>query len=326
MSQQKIKPVTEAEWSDVNKYNRDITEEFLQQAHLSDQTLTQYKSALRIFFNWVRLNSDNEPLHELRPRVALKYQNYLMKLGLSSSGVKFKRSAVSSICGYLELYYSDKHPLFRNIYSKQIPNPAKAAKHIKHPLTKEELNNLIEVLTTNEEWQELAYLLFSYASGARRAEVAQINKDVINKKKAFDKKNDKELDYYVISNIRGKGRGKTGKPISIIFDEVAKLAGIKWLEVRGEDDCEAMFVRKFRDGRVERLSPSAFNGWCTNKFSEIIGRRMHPHLIRSSRATIASQEDNVDIKHIQKLLNHNDPSTTNIYIVKEEDDSFEGLF
>jgi site-specific recombinase XerD len=325
MSQIKIKAVTEEEWNLVDEFNRNITDEFLRQSHLSDHTLTQYKSGLRIFFNWIRINQQNKPLHALKPRMALLYQSYLIDLGLSSSGVKFKRSAVSSICGYLELYYSDEYPLFRNIYSKQIPNPPKTAKNVKQPLTKDEFNNLIEVLTTNGQWQMLAYLRLSFTSGGRRSEIAQINKDIVNKKKAYDKKNDKELDYYVIPNIRGKGRGKAGKPISLIFDEVARIAVIKWLEVRGEDECEALFVRKTKDGKVEPLSPSAFNGWCTNTFSEIVGRRTYPHLMRSSRATIADQEG-VDIKFIQKLLNHNDPSTTNIYIVKEEDDTFEGLF
>lgn len=322
----KIKPVTEAEWQQVDSFNREITEEFLQQAHLSDQTLLQYKSALKIFFNWIRENAQNAPLHTLKPRVALRYQNYLMGLGLSSSAVKFKRSSVSSICGYIELYYSDEYPLFRNIYSKQIPNPPKETRNEKQPLNREELNHLLATLKERGEWQMIAYLMFSFASGARRSEIAQIRKDVVNKKKAYDKKNEKELDYYVIPNIRGKGRGKVGKPISLIFDEDTKAAALKWLEVRGIDDCDAMFVRKFKDGRVEELSAATFNDWCANTFTEIVGRRVHPHLIRSSRATIASQEDKVDIKHIQKLLNHNDSSTTEIYIIKEQDDSFEGLF
>lgn len=323
---QKIKSVTDEDWQQVNEFNRSLTEEFLQQAHLSDHTLTQYKSGLRIFFNWVRINQQNKPIYELKPRTALLYQNYLIGLGLSSSAVKFKRSSISSLCGYLELYYSDEYPLFRNIYSKQIPNPPKTAKHKKNPLTKAELENLVKALTDQEEWQMLAYLLFSFSTGARRSEILQIRKDVVNKKKAYDKKNDKELDYYVLTDIRGKGRGKEGKPISLIYDDIARDAALKWIEVRGEDDCEALFVRKYLDGRVEPLQVGTFNSWCTEKFSPIVGRRMHPHMIRSSRATIASEEDGVDIKFIQKLLNHNDPSTTNIYIVKEEDDTFEGLF
>lgn len=325
-SHQKIRPVTDEEWKKVDVYNRKLTKEWLEQAHLSPQTLKQYRSSIQIFFRWVMENCDNVPLHELRPRNALQYQNWLMGLGLSSSSVKFRRSSVSSICGYVELYYSDVYPLFRNIYSKQIPNPAKETVHKKHPLTREELDNLIATLKENEDWQELAYLMFSFASGGRRSEIIQITKDVVNNKRAYDRKNDKELDYYVIPHIRGKGKGKAGKPISLIFDEPAREAALKWLEIRKEDDEPAMFVRKFKDGTVAPLNASAFNEWCSVKFSNIIGRRFHPHLIRSSRATIASQEENVDIKHIQKLLNHNDSSTTEIYIVKEEDDSFEGLF
>jgi site-specific recombinase XerD len=167
---EKIPEVTDQEWVEVNEWNRKITEEFLEQGHLSPQTLKQYESALKIFFRWVKDNINNKPLYELRPKDALRYQNFLINRNLSSSGVKFKRSAVSSLCGYIELYYLDDFPTFRNIYNKKIPNPGKSFINEKNPLTNEEYILLIKALEKEERWQLLAYLKFSYASACRRAE------------------------------------------------------------------------------------------------------------------------------------------------------------
>jgi site-specific recombinase XerC len=102
---EKISEVTQEEWNKVNEYSREKVEEFLLQQHLSPQTLKQYESALKIFFRFILEKCNNVPIYELKPKHALQYQNYLMKRGLSSSAVKLKRSAVSSLCGYMEVYY-----------------------------------------------------------------------------------------------------------------------------------------------------------------------------------------------------------------------------
>ena len=322
----KLNEVSDAEWSDVNDFNKQITQEFLEQQHLSPQTLTQYQSAIKIFFRWIKLNCGNKPIHELKPRDALRYQNFLISLGLSSSAVKFKRSAVSSLCGYIELYYADEYPLFRNIYNKKIPNPAIAAVHKKEPLTEDEFDNLVEVLKEREEWQMVAYLMFTYITGCRRGESAQLLRETVTYNKVIDPKTKEYKNYYLTTEIRCKGRGLTGKIRRFPFDDSAMEALRKWDEVRGEDKCEFMFVKKDKFGNVSKLAPSAFNYWCQEIFSEIVGRRVHPHLLRSSRATNLALSENKSIDAIQSLLGHNSPDTTKIYIVKENEDEIDELF
>jgi len=316
---EKLPEVTDEEWSLVHKFNRDITEEFLQQQHLSDKTLMQYKSGLRQFFRFVHDQCMNKPIYELKARDALKYQNFLLARGLSSSAVKLKRSVVSSLCGYVELYYGEDYPLFRNIYNKQIPNPPKALRNEKKPLSEEELRHLIRTLEEREEWQMLAYIHFSYSSGARREEVRQLLKEVANYEKVKDK------SYYLTHNIRCKGRSKQGKIRKLVFDETAMQAIKKWLEVRGEDDCPYVFVKKTKDGKVNQVNPTTFNYWCSEIFSEIVGRRVHPHQLRSTRAThlVLSGKN---IESAQALLGHESSETTKIYIVKETDDELDDAF
>jgi integrase len=324
---ERLEEVTK-EWFDnnVQKFNKRITQEFLNQAHLSPQTLSQYRSALYHFFKFVFDECSNKSITDLKPRDALRYQNYLINRGLSSSAVKFKRSAVSSLCGYIELYYTDDYPIFRNIYSKKIPNPAAEKRHEKIPLTEEEFFGLVEVLTEKKEYQMVAYLLFTYETGCRRGESRLLLRDFINYKKALNKKTGEEKPYYFTHEIRCKGKGKIGKLRKFPVTEIAMEALKKWNEERGEDDCPFMFVRKTKEGKVSQLSASTFNYWCQEIFSEIVGRRVHPHLLRSSKATNLALYGNKSIDAIQALLGHNSPDTTKIYIIKDGEDELDELY
>jgi integrase len=322
---EKLKEVTEQEWNQVDDFNKQITSEFLEQGHLSPHTLSQYKSALRIFFRWVYDNCQNKSITDLKPKDALRYQNFLINRELSSSGIKLKRSAVSSLCGYIELYYADEYPLFRNIYNKKIPNPPKTLKNEKKPLTNEEFDLLLKTLEEKEEWQMLAYVMFSYSSGCRRAEGRQLLKKVVDYEYIKDKDGNYK-NYYLTHEIRCKGRGREGKRRKLQFSEDAMVAIKKWLEIRGEDDCEYVFVTKTKSGKVSQISASTFNYWCSEIFTKIVGRRVHPHQLRSTRATHLVAISGKDIKSAQKLLGHESSDTTELYVIKEGDDDIDDAF
>lgn len=315
----KLPEIDDREWQEMNSFNREITDEFLQQGHLSVKTLEQYKSGLRQFFKFVFDNCNNKPIYELKPRDALRYQNYLIGRGLSSSAIKFKRSAVSSLCGYIEIYFLDDYPTFRNIYNKNIPSPPKAMKHEKKPLSPEEFEMLVKELEDRKEWQMLAYVWFTYVTGCRREEARQLLKEVVEYKYIKDK------NYYQTHNIRAKGRGKEGKVRKFAFDDRAMQAIKKWLEVRGQDDCPFVFVSKSANG-VRQVADTTFNYWCTEIISKIIGRRVHPHLFRSTRATHIVTVEGKNIESAQALLGHESAETTKIYVVKESQDELDSLF
>src|SRR5690606_29748892 len=144
--------------------------------------------------------------------------------------------------------------------------------------------------------------------------------------KAKDKKTGEDKDYYLTNPVRVKSRGRDGKQRKLLFSEEAMQALKKWLEVRGDDDCEYIFVKKTKDGKVYPLRPQAFNYWCQEIFSEIVGRRVHPHQLRSTRATHLVVEDSKDIKTAQALLGHQSPDTTEIYVVRDMEDDVDDAF
>jgi site-specific recombinase XerD len=328
----KIEEITKDFWeNEVDEENKMLIEEFLQQQHLSAQTLKQYTSSLKIFAKWVHdfcLPKGKKKLYELKPRDALKYQNWLINKGLSPSGIKFKRSSVSSLCGFIEVYYADEYKDFRNIFTKAIPNVAKSNIKEKQPLTTKEIDTLVKELEKRGELQKVAYVLFTYITGCRREEARQLLKEV-STYDIFKDKQGNEKNYYITHSIRAKGKGKEGKVRKFKFDEKAMEAIKKWVEYRKQqvenDDCPYVFVSKTKDG-YKQVSANTFNLWC-DEFSEILGGRpVHPHLFRSSRATNAVIEEGKDIKSVQKLLGHNSSQTTEIYVVRDDADDDDDLF
>mgnify|MGYP002511802635 FL=1 len=331
----KLEQITPEQWDNVHEFNRTILEDFLTNStELSPRTRKAYESNLKIWFVWVKDNLGNKTQLEIKPLEYKKFQNWMVNRGCSSADVNNKRAAISSLNGYIEIYYHDEYPTFRNFINKSIKRPPKAFVNPKEPLTKEEFNHLIEVLTEREEWQKVAYLMFTLDTGCRRAESRQLLKSVVDARpiKKMRKVTDedgneveKEVLYYQTHSIRCKGAGSVGKVRKFIFGEDTMKALKKWMEHRGEDECEYMFVTRY-GGEVRQVSETLFNTWATSTFSKIIGRRAYPHQLRSSRASQLAVEDGVDIKVVQKLLGHESVTTTEIYVVRDDSDDLDELY
>lgn len=326
---------TTDEFLDCNEFNRNIYEEFLRNStELSPDTIKAYRSNLRIWMVWVKNNLNDKRQVDIKSRDYLFYQNWLVNLEHSSSDISNKRSAISTLNNYIVLYYSDEYPMFHNFINKGIKKPEKAFVHDKVPLTKDEYANLISELEKMEEWQKIAYLKFSYISGCRRSEVWQLKKDIVDAKlitKSRKVKNedgtneDKDANYYMTPPIRCKGKGKTGEVRKLKFDIDTMESFKKWIEVREEDDCPFLFVAKNKNA-CRHVAKGTFNDWCAGMFATIVGRRVHPHLTRESRATNIVVEDGKDIATAQKLLGHRSSTTTEIYVIRDDSDDADDLF
>lgn len=309
----------------VDPITKELVDDFLRQSQKSDQTLKQYKSGLYIFCKFVHDELKNKPVAELKIRDALRYQNKLVDLGLSDSAIKFKRSVVSAFYLHIEAFWSDEYPDVRNIFTKAVPNVGNEKKKEKIPLTSSEIKKLTQHLIETKKWQQLAYLTYTYQTGCRREESRQLKKEVVDYKKYVNPKGE-EKNYYLTHTIRAKGRGKAGKVRRFQFGEDAMVALQHWIEERGDDDCEYMFVSKDRETKeYKQIKADTFNAWCT-QWGKFLGKKVHPHLLRSSRATNSVVEDGKDIKAVQQLLGHNSSSTTEIYVVRNEEDAVDELF
>lgn len=328
--------ITDKEWLEVCEYNRDMVQEYLEnQADLSVKSKKAYVSALRIFFVWVKDKLNNKPFTEIKKKEFAKYLNWLTNRGLSDSAIKFKKSAISAFCNYVMMMYEDELPTFRN-FTIGIKVVQTGYVHEKIPLTPDEYVQLCEKLEEMEEWEKLAYLVFSYSTGCRRAEARQLLKEVVNyspieKEVTVIDENGAEVKKisrsYKTHEIRCKGKSVVGKVRKLQFGEDVMIWFKKWLEVRGEDDCQYMFVIKTKDGRTNQVGEGCFNDWCSNLFTKLVGRRVHPHLFRESRATNLVVFEGKSPEVAQKLLGHESVETTNRhYIIKEDAEDADEAF
>lgn len=323
--------ITEEVWNKVNEFNREMVQDYLDnQTELSLKTKKVYESGIKIFFVWVKDYLKNKSFLEIKKKEFAKYLNWLTNRGLSDSAIKFKKSCASAFCNYVMMMYEDEYPTFRN-FTIGIKVVKTGYVHEKVPLTPDEYVNLCRELEKREEWQKLAYLVFSYSTGCRRAEARQLLKEVITyepKEKEIKIKDEDGVEHTVISKqytthtIRCKGPSVVGKPRKLKFGEDAMGWLKKWIEERGNDNCPYMFVTKSKDG-VQQVSESTFNDWCSGLFTKIVGRRVHPHLFRESRATNLVVYEHKSAEVAQKLLGHVDVSTTKNHYITLNDESDE---
>jgi integrase len=333
---QKLEKITEEQWMSCNEFNRNLRNEFIENStELSPKTKASYFSNLTIWINYIREFCENKKHIEIKPIEFMRFQNWMINRGCSSSDVSNKRAAVSSLNNYIVVYYHDDYPTFHNFINKSIRKPPPSPVHEKLPPNKTEMEMLLKELESREEWQYIAYLKFTYETGCRRAESRQILKSIesaesitkiIKMRDENGVEEERESKYYLTHKVRCKGRGTIGKVRTFKFSDYSMDAIKKWVQSRGEDDCEYLFVTKYY-GAIKQCSESTFNQWMSRIFSPILGRRFTPHALRSSRATIGVVEDGRSIESLQKLLGHESATTTKIYVCKQdEDDESDELF
>ncbi len=329
--------ITDEMWQKVNKFNRDLSQEFMDsKIELSEKSKIQYASGLRIFFWWVHENLENKKCIDIKKKEFVKYLNWLTNRGLSDSAIKLKKSVISSLCSYISEFYEDEYPTFRPFVTSSMKVIQTGFVHEKQPLTTKEYEDLCKKLEEMEKWQILAWLKFSYSTGCRRAESRQLLKEVVNyspivKTLTIKDKDGNEVETQSISykthKIRCKGRSMAGKIRQLQFSEDAMKAIKKWLEIRGDDDCPYVFVSKHSDGSIHQVSETCFNDWCSDLLTKLVGRRIHPHLLRESRATNIVVEEGKSVETAQKLLGHESSETTiKHYIIREDTDDADEAF
>lgn len=318
----RVPDITDEQYLKCNKENRRLVEEFLTEStHLSPNSVSQYRSALRIFLCWIHDTFGEEKrIHQIKKKDYLRFQNSLIRRGMASGGIKLKRSACSSLCKYIINFYEEEEDYltFRN-FVEGVPNPTLNKVYEKVPVSEEESELIIKSLTEDENWRLLALYYFMYTSGCRRAEVIQIRKEIMNYAPVEGK------NYYWTHKVRCKGKGVEGETRALMYDDKAKEYIQKWLDARGEDDNPYIFTTVYNK-EINQIKTSTVNDWFKEIISDIVGRRVNPHLTRASRSTDILKSGR-DIKFAQKLLGHKDSSTTEkFYDLREDQEDMGDIF
>jgi integrase len=229
------KQITTDEYIDkINEGNKSLQERFLKEkkSRSSALTIKSYKSDLDIFFVWNLLYNKNKHFTEIR-KLELSDFFIFATEDLQWSSARFSRmkSVLSSFSNFIEKYYDEDFPTFRNIVLKSVEAMPKHAVREKTILSEEQVNGLFEYLDSTEEYQISCWLALAIGSGSRFSELLRFeitNIDFNNV--AFD-----GIFIETLKPIKTKGRGVAGKMLyKYIIKDIFCQRYEKWMEVRNK--------------------------------------------------------------------------------------------
>lgn len=322
----KLPSVTEEMYLKCNEENRFMVDEFFQMnPQLSPATKTQYASGLRQFLYWIHVSCNDKPLYKIKKRDFNRYMSYLSNRGMSGSGLRFKKSSVSTLCGYIEDVITEdddflEYKNFRN-FTKAFKDIPKNYVYEKIPISKEEYDLLKETLLDDENYLGLAWVVTAFNTGARRGGLRQFETDFVYEEISEGKT-------FIFTNyVREKGRSEDGKRVRYMANKEVQEYCKLWLEKR-DFESKYIFAKKTESSnKVKQISLDWADYFCMETLSDILGRRINPHLFKSSAITYLLEQGK-DIKIVSKYVGmHNDLSTTsNHYDLRDMSEEANKLF
>lgn len=282
-----------------NPINKQLLHEFISYCGsrgLTKDSIVQYTNRIETFFVWLLENRNNKSFLEVTKKDIMIWQSEKVSIGKSSSNIRQIKAALSSLSKYIEDVCDDEYPNFKNIINK-IPAPKLEYVRKKTYLPDSDFTMLKNELKNRGEWQKLVYLSLAYDSASRKSEVHQTLKTI-------------DFENNETTIVRGKGGKKFTQPFS---DETAEYIK-KWLEVRGNDDCDKLFIIK-SDDNVRPISKGVLNAWCeyfSQVYKELTGKDewIYPHCFKSNRLSNLYHEQKVPLEIVQQYGHHSSPDVT----------------
>lgn len=320
----------EEEWKLVNPENKLMIDDFLEeykQRKIKDSTILQYKNDLKIVMLYIYNRLQNAPITELNKKDFRRFSLYLSdELGVSNARANRLMSAVRSLLTYIE---DDDDYNYEVNYAKKVkglPRDPVRTNEDDFFLSFEQVIRLRDELIKRERLQDAVLLMLSFDSAGRRNEVFQVLKTGI-----------------LEGNRTNVVVGKRGKKFSLVYLDDTKELIKQYLEQRGEDDIESLWVI----GSGETKKPLTSSNVLYDRIvsiskllSEIEGKQISffPHSLRHSRIECLLQGEDSRIldengkpkkfplEQVQKFANHSDPKTTQSYSKDHSEEEVNGMF
>lgn len=263
----------------INPQNIKLMERFLNNfgTKRSPNSVTNYRSNLRMFFCWNVLENDNEFFIDIKKYQLMDFFDYgVTELQWHSQRYSQFHSCLSSFSAWIERMYDEKYPNFRNLLPK-IEKPVKSVIRQKSVFTKAELDDLMLLLGRENKIQEQCLLALMMATGARLSELGRFTVPMIeNSSLVFD-------DLFLETDpMQVKGMGTDGKHIErYIIKDMFMPYYNKWLPERAKimnnfnQQHDSLFIT--RTGTVARVS--TFRGWIEN-WNEYTSKPFYAHSMR----------------------------------------------
>lgn len=270
----------------INPKNKMLMERFLKNfaTKRSPNSVTSYRSNLTMFMCWNVEHNDNKNFVDIRKIELADFFDYAVtELKWSPNRFAQMHSCLSSFSAWIENYYDEDYPMFRNLLPK-IEKPVKENIRKKTVLQKEDIDKLFKHFEENDMVQDACLLSLVISCGARVSELARFTTDLINEENVvFD-----GLFLETTEEIQTKGRGVNGKSLrKYILKDMFIPHYHKWLELRkkimdeSNQDHNYMFVTK--DGNP--ANADRLRDWMA-VWSDIVEAPCYPHSFRHYHITM----------------------------------------
>ena len=267
---------------DNKSYQLKIIDEYIEYLEkikgYSKNTITSYKTDIKKYFEYI--NTKNKKYYEIE-----KYVQSLSKSKYAKSTVNRK---IVSISSFFNWCVNQKKLNIKDI--KQIKN-IKTERKLPTILTSNYINNLLDTIptSTSKEIRDRTIIEILYSSGLRVSELTNL--------KVNDFKNNKSL------KVLGKGNKVRILPMTDKSFNYMNLWISKYRsEYKNEKSGNYIFLG-VRGGKIS-----------DREIQRIVNLRLgtFPHSIRHTFATHLL-DGGADLRVVQEMLGHTDPSTTQIY-------------
>ena len=267
---------------DNKSYQLKIIDEYIEYLEkikgYSKNTITSYKTDIKKYFEYI--NTKNKKYYEIE-----KYVQSLSKSKYAKSTVNRK---IVSISSFFNWCINQKKLNIKDI--KQIKN-IKTERKLPTILTSNYINNLLDTIptSTSKDIRDRTIIEILYSSGLRVSELTNL--------KVNDFKNNKSL------KVLGKGKKTRILPMT---DKSYNYMNLWLSKYRSEYKNEKSGNYIFLGVRGGKISD--------REIQRIVNLRLgtFPHSIRHTFATHLL-DGGADLRVVQEMLGHTDPSTTQIY-------------
>lgn len=276
----KKKIVTEEALESINPDNKKLRDRFLKEKDVrsSSKTIDGYRSDLNIFFVWNFLYNDNKIFTSIRKLEFADFFAYVTsELQWGSARFSRLRACLSSFSQFIEKFYDEEYPTFRNVILRAVESMPKSATREKTVLTEQQVDSLFEYLKS-KDIQKACWLSLAISSGARFSELFRFTVDIIDfNNLAFD-----GIFLETLKPIKTKGRTKSGKMIrkyiiKDVFEPYYKEWMIKRKEIMEENGQEHNFLFIKKDGSP--AEDGTIRSWI-NDMSKFLSVPFYPHALR----------------------------------------------
>lgn len=275
----------------INPKNMDLLKRFLKEKSIrsSPKTIVVYESNMLIFFTWNLLNNENKFFVDIKKLEFAEFFNFAVdEMRIGSSKLNNMRSVLSSFSNFIEKFYDEDYPDFRNVILKVVDSAPKEERREKAILTDEQIEELLQHLE-KEDSQKACWLALAVTSGARFSELLRFETSHIDENRtAFG-----DLFLETTKQIKTKGRGKSGKLLYkyILRDKFLPFY-TRWIVEREKIIKEKKLKHDFLfiKNNGEPATTATVRGWVEG-FEDYLKVPFYTHALRHYLTTLLSKKN-----------------------------------